>query len=258
MERLGVHVTRLDSLKGIKSGRWDVVVIGRLDERPLGYKSVLNYLSSGGTVLFQDQGDLILELFPEDIYGFVEGSRDVVTPSAYHASVFTDLSPTDMSWFQRSENFPGSSMVGHAPYAASGFYNVRPSNSVTLLAETTVVHGYRQGPDSYHSDKTFDEIHGYPLFTVQNGRAIVSSMLFEAEDDPIANKLLINSLEFLANDRPHEETILIPGLQDRSSANNKLMFTTTATFWVVSSALMTTLFHDISGVACFLFEWLLI
>jgi hypothetical protein len=211
MERLGIHViTPLDSLTSLRDSSallYDAVIVGSFP--PEEHDSLREYIRSGGRVLFQDSGDQVMALFPNEIYRFHSRAREIVTPTlaSFGTGVFTDLDPTDLSWFQGSENFSGSPKQGHVPYAASCSYNVlRDSHAVTPLGETTEIHGYKSdGGDRYHPDKTIDDIQSSPLLEVKlgSGSAIVSCMLFEATADPIGNRLLINVLAHLAKKSGH-------------------------------------------------------
>jgi Glycosyl hydrolases family 2, TIM barrel domain len=232
MERAGISVVRLNSILEVSAatpGVWDVVVIGRMQERPIGYEGLLTFMSNGGHILFQDNGEQIMELFPSEIRAFQSRGREIVTPVDYGRSIFTDIDVMDLSWFNGSEDLPESPKEGFAPFAARGMYNVNyDDDDVLLLAEATAIHGYRsqvvspdmfqitgvvesaeQNLDVYFPDMSYDQVHGYPLFKVRqgSGAAIVSSMLFEADKDPISNRLLINVLEYLKSKQ--EQAIVI-------------------------------------------------
>jgi hypothetical protein len=215
MASKGVQVSRLSSLYDIPYGSWNAIVVGKLRERPEGYEQLVSYMNMGGHVLLHDNGNLVVELFPDQIHDYKSKPMGIVTPQDYGRSIFDGIDPTDLSWFFQSENLPGSPKPGYVPYAANGIYNIWYSDDVLVLAESTAIHGYLEtvssqelvdkpgtmpNVDVYRNSKSFDELHGYPLFQVKkgNGAAIISSMLFEADQDPIANKLLINVLEYLS------------------------------------------------------------
>lgn len=205
--KLGVTVVPVSNLGTLSTTDYDVLVVANLTSKPANYTNILNFANAGGKVLLSMNDTNVLSLFPAELRGSTLESREIVTPCAYERKVFSGIAPDDLCWFTGTETSSDSKKVGYTPIACTRAYNVNYLPNVTLLAETTRIHGYYTPPNSYHPSKTLDQIHGYPLLEIQkgSGRVIVSSMYVQATNDPIAVKLLANILEDLtgeANSKP--------------------------------------------------------
>ncbi|MBM4153059.1 MAG: hypothetical protein FJ220_06025, partial [Kiritimatiellaceae bacterium] len=200
LTRLGVKPVPVNDLSKLDASTMDVLIVSDLTSKPAGYENILRFAEAGGQVLLSNNQDLPVTLLPNELTGSTDLSKQIVTPCAYEKSIFDGIEPDDMRWFTGTEGWKESPVPGYVPIACRIAYNVNDLPHVTRLAETTKVHGY------YHSDKnifypkhTFDQVHGYPLVEIQkgSGRIIVSSMCLDAEQDPIAGKLLANLIDYL-------------------------------------------------------------
>jgi hypothetical protein len=101
--------------------------------------------------------------------------------------VFSEIQPLDIAWFQSGNR--------KLPLACKGVFNIRPTRSdVTGLAWQCDIHGYLKHPSE------ITDISGSPLLEIQSGqgRLLASELCFEAaKNDPIARRILMNSLHYL-------------------------------------------------------------
>jgi len=185
----------------LSSTTYDVLLVDNLTTEPADYQKILDYAEAGGQVLLSMNRDVVLKLFPEELRGSTTGSKEIVTPCAYGKSIFDGIEPDELSWFTGTENREDSIDVGHTPIACERAYNVNANDHTTYLAETMRIHGYvnKALPNGYFPRQTYDEVFGYPLIEISRGkgRIIVSSMVVQTPDDPIAHRLLVNLLNYL-------------------------------------------------------------
>ncbi|MBM4152435.1 MAG: hypothetical protein FJ220_02790, partial [Kiritimatiellaceae bacterium] len=203
LSRTGVKYDVVNDLTNLTEKSYDVLVLHDLKSIPAGYDNVLKYAEAGGQVLLSMNRHLVLDLLPNELRGSTFESKEIVTPCAYEKSIFDGIHPDELSWFTGTENSTDSTNVGFTPIACERAYNVNYVDHVTLLAETMRIHGYfnRSEKNGYHPNLTFDQVYGSPLIEIRKGRGriIVSSMYFQTPEDPIAHKLLSNTLRYLAD-----------------------------------------------------------
>jgi hypothetical protein len=203
LSRLGVNLIPVNTLTDLDPAAFDVLVVGGLTAKPDGYENIIRFAEAGGQVLLSNNKHFAVDLLSEELRGATEESKEIVTPCAYEKPVFDGIEPDDLRWFTGTEWSKESPRPGLVPIACESAYNVNDLAHVTRLAETTKIHGYyRPEQDSYLPGRilNYDGIHGYPLVEIKKGtgRIIVSSMCLDAEQDPIAGKLLANLLDYLS------------------------------------------------------------
>lgn len=202
LDQAGVKTVKVAALSQVNPKKMDVLLVDNLTTEPANYKKILEYAEAGGQVLLSMNRDVVLKLFPEELRGSTTGSKEIVTPCAYGKSIFDGIEPDELSWFTGTENSADSINPGYTPIACERAYNVNANDHTTYLAETMRIHGYvnKALPNGYFPRQTYDEVFGYPLIEISKGkgRIIVSSMIIQTPDDPIAHRLLVNLLNYLA------------------------------------------------------------
>jgi len=202
LKKIGIQTVKVKALKDLTSAEFDVLLVDNLSSEPADYQKILDYAEAGGQVLLSMNKDYVLKLFPDELRGSTTESKEIVTPCAYEKSIFDGIEPDELSWFTGTENAAESIKVGYTPIACERAYNVNTLDHVTFLAETLRIHGYvnKSVENGYFPELTFDEVFGYPLVEIKKGkgRIIISGMMFQTPDDPIAHRLLANTLNYLA------------------------------------------------------------
>jgi hypothetical protein len=106
------------------------------------------------------------------------------------STVFDGLEPLDLAWFELGG--------GSIPRACRGVYQIESRRADTsMLAEVVDIHGYLKTPAD------LAKYSGTPLVQLNAGKGnVIASemMLFEAQQDPIAGRLLSNLIKTLGSE----------------------------------------------------------
>lgn len=202
LSKIGVKSQKMSALRNLNSKKMDVLLVDNLTTEPDDYHKILEYAEAGGQVLLSMNRDVVLKLFPEELRSSTTATKEIVTPCAYEKSIFDGIEPDELSWLTGTEDSEDSINPGYTPVACERAYNVNYNDHTTLIAETMRIHGYvnKSLPNGYFPRQTFDEVFGYPLIEIKKGkgRIIISGMMLQTPADPIANRLLANLLNYLA------------------------------------------------------------
>jgi len=184
----GMPVSVVDSISLANPAK--VLIIGSLAGRTLTtaeMHQLHEFVSQGGRVLMLHPGTALTQLFPDQIGTFKAKEGEIVTMHVPESPVFSGIEPLDLAWFERGGR--------HLPIACTGVFQIPSARRDTVaLAWQCDIHGYLK--------KTSDitNISGTPLMEIQSGqgRLLASEMCFDsAQDDPIARRLLMNSICYL-------------------------------------------------------------
>jgi Glycosyl hydrolases family 2/Glycosyl hydrolase 2 galactose-binding domain-like/Glycosyl hydrolases family 2, TIM barrel domain len=148
------------------------------------------FVVSGGRVLLLNAGAKLPSLFPGQVKSFRTCPGEIVSMCIPESPAFDGLEPLDLAWFEMGG--------GRIPRACRGVYQVEPGRADTnMLAEAVDIHGYLKTPAD------LAKYRGTPLVQLNDGkgRVIASEMmLFEAQQDPIAGRLLSNLIKALGSE----------------------------------------------------------
>jgi hypothetical protein len=180
------------AITSLQDARPEEVVIVPNAEVVLGNSKVdgelRRFVGSGGRALLLNAGAKLPSLFPEQVKSFRTCPGEIVSMCIPESPAFDGLEPLDLAWFEMGE--------GRIPKACRGVYQVEPRRADTsMLAEVIDIHGYLKTPAD------LAKYRGTPLVQLNDGkgRVIASEMmLFEAQQDPIAGRLLSNLIKALA------------------------------------------------------------
>jgi Glycosyl hydrolases family 2/Glycosyl hydrolase 2 galactose-binding domain-like/Glycosyl hydrolases family 2, TIM barrel domain len=184
----GLKVVTLNSPAAVPSGQ--LLVVGKLSNVTLTANQITElreFVSKGGRVLMLHPGAALVKLFPNRLKSFVPKQGEIVTMHIPESPVFSGIEPLDLAWFDRGDR--------RLPIACAGVYQLAAKHAgITALASQCDPHGYLHNP----SDVT--KFSGAPFLEVQSGkgRLLASELCFESgATDPIARRLLMNSLHYL-------------------------------------------------------------
>jgi hypothetical protein len=183
-----LRVVTVDSMAAVKPA--SLLIVGDLKGVILtdSQMSLLrDFISQGGRALMLHPRDSLVKLFPEQVKGFVPKQGEIVSMRVSESPIFEGFEPLDLAWFER-----GSRKL---PIACTGVYRISSAQKNTIaLATQCNIHGYLRDT----SDVT--KISGTPLLEIQSGkgRILASELCLESgKNDPIAQRLLMNSLHYL-------------------------------------------------------------
>jgi beta-galactosidase len=184
----GIPVNVVDSISSASTT--NVLVIGSSPDLTLSLAEIQQlheFVSQGGRVLMLHPGAALAKLFPDRVSAFRAKEGEIVTMQVPESPVFAGIEPLDLAWFERGGR--------RLPLACTGVYQIAPGSPDTVaLAWQCDIHGYLKNPAE------ITKFSGSPLLEIQSGRGrlLASELCFEsAQDDPIAHRLLMNSIGYL-------------------------------------------------------------
>jgi hypothetical protein len=132
-------------------------------------------------------GTALAKIFPDRVSAFKAKEGEIATMHVPESPIFSGIEPLDLAWFE-----PGDRQL---PLACTGVFQIPFARRDTVaLAWQCDIHGYLKTPDE------ITRISGSPLVEIQSGqgRLLASELCFEsAQHDPIARRLLLNSIRYL-------------------------------------------------------------
>jgi hypothetical protein len=169
----------------------NVLVIGSLRRHLLTAteeNQLRDFVSRGGRVLMMHPGAALPALYPDQVGSFTAKDGEIATMHVPESPVFSEIQPLDLAWFPRSGR--------QLPLACTGVFGITASRAdVTGLAWQCDIHGYLKRTSE------ITNYSGHPLVEIQSGqgRLLASELNLEAaKTDPIACRILMNSLHYLA------------------------------------------------------------
>jgi Glycosyl hydrolases family 2, sugar binding domain/Glycosyl hydrolases family 2/Glycosyl hydrolases family 2, TIM barrel domain len=188
-----------------------VVVCGHVTDTSLGNKSEMqSYISKGGKVLFIEASSNLADFLPLSPHLIAEKCKHTWDPPARWGAEYLDVAPKsplsldivpvdDMRWWNTDDDVGPrlADVIFEHPAVlartAEEFRNVRS------LASYLAPHGYLKTEAPPESRITLDEFRGSAVIEWPIGKGKLVASTLRLADDPIARKVLSNTLRYLAS-----------------------------------------------------------
>ncbi|MCL3780505.1 hypothetical protein EMN47_08890 [Prolixibacteraceae bacterium JC049] len=190
---MNIPYFKLNDLTEIRFKKMDVLVVANIDadkEVPYSWEDVRRVAGNGQKVLLIHPGIHLRWLMFDRVDRTWERPGRVLNMKRPEHDVFNDIDPMELSWWHPRE--------GERPAACRRTYRFydKAKKDITNLAVYLRPHVYIGNPE-----KQLPEMSGVALAEIKEkkGKIIASELeLNQAEKDPVAAKMLINLLKYLA------------------------------------------------------------
>lgn len=197
LDFIGADYTKVNDVTSlIKNGKKGVAIIaGDMDLSDSEKAQLRKFQRDGGKLLVLNAPKLSLQLYPEHITGTVNtwDMADIAFMERNDYPVFDGIEPLDLRYFNNGKR--------EIPVVCTEVFNVKRNENLKELIGHMRVHGYCDFKTPEQHQERVSEFRGFPMVEISDGKgkAIVSGMTVgKASTDPIAGRLLINTINDLA------------------------------------------------------------
>ncbi len=195
MDYAAFKYTKKNSVAEALKEKADLIIFSGIDDKCSDddIKKIREAINKGKNVLVSNSPKTSKKLYPEYITGHIVPTEgDIVSMETPESPVFDHIGTLELRYFNNNKR--------EVPKVCNTAFKINRSENVSELASHIVIHGYISG-DINVREQYMNSIKGYTMLEINdNGKAILSTMSFEKCDtDPVAAKLLANTINYLLN-----------------------------------------------------------